>query len=236
MRSWPRCCPTPKQPEPGSTPDGGFNCSRSQTRHTNGLVTICRRRVIAMRKNFKAFSRGSMEFLLPENSKVLAFLRRYENETILVVVNLSRFAQSTQLDLSRFSGCTLMEVFSQNYFPRIRKSAYPIMVGPHAFYWFALRPQPSTARAPQKRRVPTLGAPAQLEALFTGDVRSRLEREILPGYIQNCRWFGSKAPRSDGSTIVPPSRTNRSANPIAIPCPKLVWSLMTKARRFPRLL
>ncbi|HEY6154385.1 MAG TPA: maltose alpha-D-glucosyltransferase, partial [Candidatus Udaeobacter sp.] len=137
------------------------------------------RRVIAMRKNFKAFSRGSLEFLYPDNPKVLAFLRRYENETLLVVVNLSRFAQSTQLDLSRFSGCTLMEVFSQNYFPRIRKSAYPIMVGPHAFYWFALRPQPSTARAPQKRRVPTLGAPAQLEALFTGDVRSRLEREIL---------------------------------------------------------
>lgn len=151
------------------------------------------RRVIAMRRNFKAFSRGSLEFLYPDNPKVLAFLRRYEGETILVVVNLSRFAQSTQLDLSRFSGCTLMEVFSQNHFPRIRKSAYPIMLGPHAFYWFALRPQPSAARAPHKRRVPMLGAPAQFEALFANDMRARLEREILPGYIQNCRWFGSKA-------------------------------------------
>jgi maltose alpha-D-glucosyltransferase/alpha-amylase len=51
------------------------------------------RRVIAMRKNYKAFSRGSLEFLFPENPKVLAFLRLTEDETILVVVNLSRFAQ-----------------------------------------------------------------------------------------------------------------------------------------------
>src|SRR5260370_1312600 len=63
------------------------------------------RRVIAMRKNFKAFSRGSLEFLHPDNAKVLAFLRRFENETIVVVVNLSRFAQSVQLSPSRFARC-----------------------------------------------------------------------------------------------------------------------------------
>jgi maltose alpha-D-glucosyltransferase/alpha-amylase len=56
------------------------------------------RRVIAMRKSFKAFSRGSLEFLLPENAKVLAFLRRFENETILVVVNLSRYSQPAEID------------------------------------------------------------------------------------------------------------------------------------------
>jgi maltose alpha-D-glucosyltransferase/alpha-amylase len=151
------------------------------------------RRVIAMRKNFKAFSRGSLEFLHPDNPKVLAFLRRYENETVVVVVNLSRFAQSTELDLSRFSGCRLMEVFSQNYFPRIRKSRYPIMLGPHAFYWFAVRSQPTAARAAQKRRVPSMQAPANFEALLKNEGRARLEREVLPGYIQNCRWFGSKA-------------------------------------------
>src|ERR1700719_3794613 len=77
------------------------------------------RRVIAMRKNFKAFSRGSLEFLYPDNTKVLAFLRRYENETILVVVNLSRFAQVVELDLARFSGCRPIEGFSRNPFPII---------------------------------------------------------------------------------------------------------------------
>src|SRR5205809_3440513 len=72
------------------------------------------RRVIAMRKSFKAFSRGSIEFLFPENAKVLAFLRRYENEIVLGVVNLSRFSQCAELDLSKFSGCSLMELFSRN--------------------------------------------------------------------------------------------------------------------------
>src|SRR5882724_2575473 len=71
------------------------------------------RRVIAMRKNFRAFSRGSLEFLFPENNKVLAFLRRHEEETILVVVNLSRFAQAAEIDLSRFAGCALMEVLAR---------------------------------------------------------------------------------------------------------------------------
>src|SRR4030088_3440597 len=58
------------------------------------------RRVIAMRKNFRAFSRGTLEFLYPDNAKVLVFLRRTEDETILVVVNLSRFAQPVELDLA----------------------------------------------------------------------------------------------------------------------------------------
>ena len=81
------------------------------------------RRVIAMRKNYKAFSRGSLEFLFPENPKVLAFLRRTEDETILVVVNLSRFAQPVELDLAKFSGCIPMEVFSRNRFPADPKIA-----------------------------------------------------------------------------------------------------------------
>src|SRR6476646_9840107 len=97
------------------------------------------RRVIAMRKNFRAFSRGSLEFLFPENNEVLAFLRQHEDETILVVVNLSRFAQAAELDLSRFAGCALMEMFSQNYFPAIGPSPYVITLGPHSHYWFVLR-------------------------------------------------------------------------------------------------
>src|SRR2546422_1353896 len=151
------------------------------------------RRVIAMRKNFKAFSRGSIEFLFPENPKVLAFLRQFKDETILVVVNFSRFAQPAELDLSRFAGCALMEVFSQNYFPPIKSSPYPIMLGPHAHYWFLLRPQTAAARASKKRVVPTIKAPADLDILLGNSQREQLEREILPNYVRNSRWFGSKA-------------------------------------------
>ena len=150
------------------------------------------RRVIAMRKNFKAFSRGSLEFLHPENPKVLAFLRRFENETILVVVNLSRFSQAVELDLSRFAGCVLMEVFSQNYFPAIRKAPYVITLGPHAHFWFAFQSQ-AAKRATKKRVVPAIEAEPNLSTLLHNDQRARLEREILPGYLRTCRWFGAKA-------------------------------------------
>ena len=151
------------------------------------------RRVIAMRKNFKAFSRGSLEFLFPDNAKVLVFLRRYENETILVVVNLSRFAQSVELDLSRFAGCVPMEVFSRNLFRPIKKSRYVVTLSPHAHYWFALQAPSEARRISKKRAVPVINAPADLQDLLVNAQRTVLEREILPHYIRSCRWFGSKA-------------------------------------------
>ncbi len=151
------------------------------------------RRVIAMRKNFKAFSRGSLEFLYPDNPKVLAFLRRYEDEIVLVIVNLSRFAQSAELDLSRFAGFVPMEVFSRNLFRPIRKSRYVITLGPHAYYWFALHAPTDGRRTPRKKTVPVINAPMELETLLTNGQRAAIEHEILPRYLQTCRWFGSKA-------------------------------------------
>src|SRR2546429_1358292 len=124
------------------------------------------RRVIAMRKNFKAFSRGSLEFLYPDNAKVLAFLRKNGSETVLVVVNLSRFAQSAELDLSAFAGCVPVEMFSRNPFPSIRKSPYVITLGPHTTYWFVLQAQTDERRKAKSRVVPALKAPADLKMLL----------------------------------------------------------------------
>src|SRR5258708_22704559 len=49
------------------------------------------KRLIALRKRYQAFGRGSLEFLRPANPKVLAFVRKFGDERILVVANLSRF-------------------------------------------------------------------------------------------------------------------------------------------------
>jgi len=151
------------------------------------------RRVIATRKKFRAFSRGTLEFLFPDNAKVLAFLRRYEDETVLVVVNLSRFAQVVELDLAPFSGCVPIEVFSRNAFPIIKKSAYVLTLGPHSHYWFTLQPQSERRRLEKKRVVPTLNARPELQSLLDDGERARIEGEILPEYIASCRWFGAKA-------------------------------------------
>ena len=47
---------------------------------------------------------GTIEFLHPDNAKVLAYIRRLGEEVVLVVANLSRFAQVVELDLAAFAG------------------------------------------------------------------------------------------------------------------------------------
>jgi maltose alpha-D-glucosyltransferase/alpha-amylase len=75
--------------------------------------------IIALRKRYKAFGRGTIDFLYPENRKVLAYVRRYQEERILVVANLSRQAQYVELDLSEFRGMVPVELFGQTDFPPI---------------------------------------------------------------------------------------------------------------------
>ncbi|HEY6070508.1 MAG TPA: alpha-amylase family glycosyl hydrolase, partial [Chthoniobacterales bacterium] len=151
------------------------------------------RRVIAMRKNFKAFSRGSIEFLYPDNLKVLAFLRRYEDEIVLGVVNLSRFSQFVELDLSKFSGAVPMEIIGRTHFPPIKKSPYFLTLNGHSSYWFTLEPQRGRKRSDKKPAVPMLNARPELHSLLDDGARSRIENEILPEYVTNARWFGAKA-------------------------------------------
>ena len=151
------------------------------------------RRVIAMRKNFKAFSRGTIEFLFPENAKVLAFLRQYEDETILGVVNLSRFAQCAQIDLSKFAGSVPMEIIGRSPFPTIKKTPYFLTLSGHSSYWFLLQPQNKRDGAAKKRVVPSLNAEPELESLLADGQREKIENEVLPEYLPSCRWFGAKA-------------------------------------------
>src|SRR5204863_10184081 len=66
-------------------------------------------------------------------------------------------------------------------------------LGPHAYYWFELQAPTDARRASKKRVVPTIKAPAELDSLLGNSQREQLEREVLPNYIRNCRWFGSKA-------------------------------------------
>ncbi|MBI4497437.1 MAG: putative maltokinase, partial [Chloroflexi bacterium] len=165
------------------------------------------KRLIALRKRFQAFSRGSIEFLYPDNRKILAFVRRYRDERILVVANLSRFVQYTELDLSAFKGTVPVEIFGQTRFPPIGDQPYFLTLGPHAFYWIALEPQrreaPVTATEPQRGQAPVAVAAPELqvpvltmanggEGVVQGRTKAALEH-LLPGYLRAQRWFGGKA-------------------------------------------
>jgi maltose alpha-D-glucosyltransferase/alpha-amylase len=96
------------------------------------------KRLIKIRKRYPVFGRGSIEFLHPTNTKVLAYVREYQGQTMLIVNNLSRFSQPAELDLSRFNGMVPIELFGETRFPRIGELPYFITLGPHNFFWFRL--------------------------------------------------------------------------------------------------
>jgi maltose alpha-D-glucosyltransferase/alpha-amylase len=96
------------------------------------------RRLIAIRKRYPVFGHGNIELLHPSNLAVLAYVRCYEGQTILVVNNLSRFVQPVELDLRAYQGSVPVELFGETVFPRVTDNPYFLSLGPHTFYWFRL--------------------------------------------------------------------------------------------------
>jgi len=101
-----------------------------------------KKRMIGVRKRYQAFGRGTIDFLHPENLKVLPYVRRYASEMILCVVNLSRYVQYVELDMDEFDGWQPVELIGETRFPPIGRLPYFLTLGPHAFYWFRLEPPP----------------------------------------------------------------------------------------------
>ena len=152
------------------------------------------KRLVLLRKSYRAFGEGSIEFLLPENRKVLVFIRRYQDEIILVAANLSRFVNYAELDLSAYKGMVPVELFGHTRFPSIGELPYFLTLGPHAFYWFKLEaPQVSGAGAAVQGFEPgKLEAAGVWEDILHGKALAQLER-ALPAYFLSSRWFGGKA-------------------------------------------
>jgi maltose alpha-D-glucosyltransferase/alpha-amylase len=98
------------------------------------------RRLVGIRKKFHAFGRGTFQALDPNNRRVLVFLRRYRDEVILCVNNLSRFAQFVELDLGEFCGWVPLELYGNTPFPPVGELPYLLTLGPHNFFWFRLLP------------------------------------------------------------------------------------------------
>jgi maltose alpha-D-glucosyltransferase/alpha-amylase len=162
------------------------------------------RRVIALRKRHPAFSRGTIEFLAPDNYRVLAFVRRTAEETLLVVANLSRFSQYAELDLAAHAGLTPVEMFGRSPFPKVGTGCYGLTLGPHSFLWFSLVADPAQfgrvrqaapAGASAGKPLPVLaiaGADGGWRACLEGKARREFEGVLLD-VLPSRRWFGGKA-------------------------------------------
>ncbi|HUA83837.1 MAG TPA: maltose alpha-D-glucosyltransferase [Bryobacteraceae bacterium] len=161
------------------------------------------RNMIALRKLFRVFGRGTLEFLNPENRKVLAYLRRSGDEQVLCVANLSRFAQPVDLDLAEYEGMAPVEMLGYVEFPPIGKQAYRFTLGAYGFLWLELH---GTAQRSEElagageTAILTVGA--GWASLFEGAARHRLESVALPVYLPKQRWFAGKSRRIRGTRVV----------------------------------
>jgi maltose alpha-D-glucosyltransferase/alpha-amylase len=163
------------------------------------------KRLIALRKRHRAFGRGTLELLRPENRKVLVYVRAHESEQILCIANLSRFLQAVELDLSRWKGLVPVELFGSNEMPVIGDNPYFLTLGPHSFYWFALQPRSAPAQLgdgaqPISAMVPEIKVTAGWESALVGGAKERFENVLLR-YIPQRRWFAGKARRMKTATV-----------------------------------
>src|SRR5215471_11042516 len=155
------------------------------------------RRIIALRSQHRVFGRGSIEFLLPENAKVLAFTRQDDNEAVLVVANLSRFAQTVTLDLHEHRGEVPVELFGGTEFPPITERPYLLTLGPNAFYWFTLELGEVVAENAGLRSGELRERPIRVtswEEVFTDSMQAALTR-LLPSFLRARPWFLSRGRR-----------------------------------------
>lgn len=152
------------------------------------------KQLIALRKRYTALSYGTTEFIAIENRKILVFLRSDGEEQILIIANLSRFPQYTELDLKKFAGYHLIEMFSGEQFPSIGELPYFLTLGPYGYYWFSLEKRAEESgnkllNRSRERQIHTLFL-KEPERLFHSSQRRELT-ECVKKYLAKRSWFQS---------------------------------------------
>jgi maltose alpha-D-glucosyltransferase/alpha-amylase len=149
------------------------------------------KRLIAMAKKNRVLGTGDIEFLHPDNHKILAYLRCRRGERVLVVANLSRFPQYVELDLVAHEGMVPTEIFSNVRFPTIGKAPYLLTLSPHTFFWFRLE-APSTGATSERVGPLRLQVQESWRELLAPEAEVDLT-PLLVRYAAGRRWFRSKA-------------------------------------------
>jgi maltose alpha-D-glucosyltransferase / alpha-amylase len=171
---------------------------------------------IALRKRHPAFARGSLKMLAFENRKVLAFLRRSEVETLLVVANLSRSPQWVELDLAEFKGVFPVELFGNAEFPQIGDAPYLLTLGGHDVLWFQLASAAGSRHSDPASgtwlpRIVSVEGPWQALLRPGSPIESALLR-----YLPTRRWFRSKSRRATRARVLDAVPLDRAQNALYI--------------------
>ena len=175
------------------------------------------RNMIALRKLFQVFGRGTLAFLDAANRKILAYLRDLDrgdgtHETVLCVANLSRFAQPVSLDLAHYAGMSPVEMLGYVPFPTITEAPYALSLAPYSFLWLELQAASpkmelcddqildeemlgAARKAPEPVEQEGIAAEA-LHQGWAGLLAAHCVNTIqaaLPAWLPRQRWFGAKA-------------------------------------------
>ncbi|MFO0788218.1 MAG: maltose alpha-D-glucosyltransferase [Pirellulales bacterium] len=176
-------------------PEYHYELRNVEVQHTNPHSLLWwTRRILDLRKQFPAFGTGSFEALPTGNPKIFAFLRETDDETLLVVANLSRLSQAVELDLSRYQGKTPTELFGRTSFPTVTDQPYRLSLGPHGFFWFCLGCRDESKSDDDDHELPTLSIRGEMSELLKGRTRKALGEALEP-YLRRQRWFAGKARR-----------------------------------------
>ncbi|MBJ9974022.1 maltose alpha-D-glucosyltransferase [Pseudomonas sp. S75] len=184
------------------------------------------RRLLAVRNQQKAFGRGSLRMLSPNNRRILAYVREYTDaqgntEVILCVANVSRAAQAAELDLSAYVDKVPVEMLGGNAFPPIGQLPFLLTLSPYGFYWFLLAPHDSL---PSWHNTPTEGMPElntlvlrqRLEELLQAPSVDTLQDTVLPEYLLKRRWFAGKESPIDAVRIRYGVRFGSPSHPVLL--------------------
>jgi maltose alpha-D-glucosyltransferase / alpha-amylase len=202
------------------------------------------RNMIALRKLFQVFGRGTLTFLNPSNRKILAYLRELEQsdgfrETVLCVANLSRFAQPVTLDLANYAGYEPVEMLGYVRFPTITREPYSLTLAPYSFIWLELQAATSVEEMPSDADLlapESVGVDeTSIRPVFTngwagfiaGGGSAILEPALLD-WLPRKRWFGAKTHKIESVRVrnwvglassagATDHSTNETSDPAAIP-------------------
>jgi maltose alpha-D-glucosyltransferase/alpha-amylase len=180
----------------------------AQSRDPSSLLNWTRR-ILAVRSQHQSFGRGTLEFVRPQNRKLIAYVRSFQGESVLCVANLSQTAQAVELDLSKYRGRVPVEMMGRNAFPPIGELPYFLTLPAHGFFWLLLSesatpPEWHIERLPATE-VPVLVLAEGLATLLPDGGRApnggglarralqQLEQEVMPEFLRPRSWYSRQS-------------------------------------------